>query len=115
MDSNDNWVARIQSGFKKSRRSRFVTFSLVDSERRSESSVSDLLTVAAARRFQAVQWLKSVVGQLGIPNQPSEKEFISCLRNGMILCNAINKIHPGAVSKVLFAFYSILQIPRKLE
>ncbi|KAG7581072.1 Calponin homology domain [Arabidopsis suecica] len=56
---------------------------------------------AAARRFQAVQWLKSVVGQLGIPNQPSEKEFISCLRNGMILCNAINKIHPGAVSKVV--------------
>jgi kinesin family protein C2/C3 len=66
---------------------------------------------AAARRFQAVQWLKSVVGQLGIPNQPSEKEFISCLRNGMILCNAINKIHPGAVSKVLSCFDSVLQIP----
>ncbi|KAJ0249509.1 Calponin homology domain-containing protein [Hirschfeldia incana] len=56
---------------------------------------------AAARRFQAVQWLQSVVGQLGIPSQPSEKEFVSCLRNGMILCNAINKIHPGAVSKVV--------------
>ncbi|XP_006296893.2 kinesin-like protein KIN-14L [Capsella rubella] len=56
---------------------------------------------AAARRFQAVQWLQSVVGQLGIPSQPSEKEFISCLRNGMILCNAINKIHPGAISKVV--------------
>ncbi|KAF3545811.1 hypothetical protein DY000_02003872 [Brassica cretica] len=59
---------------------------------------------AAARRFQAVQWLQSVVGKLGIPNQPSEKEFVSCLRNGMILCNAINKIHPGAVSKVVESY-----------
>ncbi|KAE8734380.1 Kinesin heavy chain, putative isoform 4 [Hibiscus syriacus] len=33
--------------------------------------------------------------------QPSEKEFISCLRNGLILCNVINKIHPGAVAKVV--------------
>ncbi|KAJ4898269.1 P-loop nucleoside triphosphate hydrolases superfamily protein with CH (Calponin Homology) domain [Raphanus sativus] len=56
---------------------------------------------AAARRFQAVQWLQSVVSQLGIPSQPSEKEFVACLRNGMILCNAINKIHPGAVTKVV--------------
>ncbi|KAF8098817.1 hypothetical protein N665_0257s0031 [Sinapis alba] len=56
---------------------------------------------AAARRYQAVQWLQSLVGQLGIPSKPSEKEFVSCLRNGMILCNAINKIHPGAVSKVV--------------
>lgn len=51
-----------------------------------------------------MQWLQSVVGQLGIPNQPSEKEFVSCLRNGMILCNAINKIHPGAVSKVVESY-----------
>lgn len=69
--------------------------------------LANLKIVAAARRFQAVQWLQSVVGQLGIPSQPSEKEFISCLRNGLILCNAINKIHPGAVPKVLFfCFYS---------
>ncbi|CAN8259863.1 unnamed protein product [Cochlearia groenlandica] len=61
---------------------------------------------AAARRFQAVQWLEAVVGHLGLPNQPTEKEFVSCLRNGMILCNAINKIHPGAVPKVLSLFFS---------
>lgn len=48
-----------------------------------------------------MQWLQSVVSQLGIPSQPSEKEFVACLRNGMILCNAINKIHPGAVTKVV--------------
>ncbi|CAH8283516.1 unnamed protein product [Eruca vesicaria subsp. sativa] len=59
---------------------------------------------AASRRFQAVQWLQSIVGQLGIPSQPSEKEFVTCLRNGMILCNAINKIHPGAVSKVVESY-----------
>ncbi|KAF3443087.1 hypothetical protein FNV43_RR17008 [Rhamnella rubrinervis] len=55
----------------------------------------------AWRRFQAVQWLESLLGPLGISNQPSEREFISFLRNGLILCNAINKIHPGAVPKVV--------------
>ncbi|XP_010543540.1 PREDICTED: kinesin-like protein KIN-14G isoform X2 [Tarenaya hassleriana] len=56
---------------------------------------------AGMRRFQAVEWLHSTVGPLGISTKPSEREFISCLRNGLILCNAINKIHPGAVSKVV--------------
>ena len=63
-----------------------------------------LMCFPAWRRFQAVQWLESLVGPLGIPNQPSEREFISCLRNGLILCNAINKIHPGTVPKVLHYF-----------
>ncbi|GFP92203.1 kinesin-4 [Phtheirospermum japonicum] len=56
---------------------------------------------AALRRYQAVYWLDYLVGPLGIPSQPSEKEFISCLRNGLILCNVINKIQPGSVSKVI--------------
>ncbi|XWS43120.1 hypothetical protein CRYUN_Cryun16bG0074800 [Craigia yunnanensis] len=56
---------------------------------------------AALRRYVAVAWLESLVGPLGISSQPSEKEFISCLRNGLILCSVINKIHPGAVSKVV--------------
>ncbi|KAM1221266.1 hypothetical protein TB2_008854 [Malus domestica] len=56
---------------------------------------------AAWRRFQAVEWLECLVGPLGIPKQPSERDFISCLRNGLILCNAINKIQPGAVPKVV--------------
>ncbi|KAK3217907.1 hypothetical protein Dsin_011877 [Dipteronia sinensis] len=54
---------------------------------------------AACRRFHAVGWLESLVGPLGISKQPSEREFISCLRNGLILCNAINKIKPGSVPK----------------
>jgi len=49
----------------------------------------------------ATQWLESQVGPLGISSEPTERELISCLRNGLILCNAINKIHPGAVPKVL--------------
>ncbi|KAK8609169.1 hypothetical protein V6N13_025476 [Hibiscus sabdariffa] len=53
------------------------------------------------RRYVAVAWLETLVGPLGISGQPSEKEFISCLRNGLILCNVINKIHPGAVAKVV--------------
>ncbi|KAK7244564.1 hypothetical protein RIF29_39388 [Crotalaria pallida] len=56
---------------------------------------------AAWRRYEATQWLDSQVGPLGISNQPSERELISCLRNGLILCKAINKIHPGAVPKVV--------------
>ncbi|KRH66897.2 hypothetical protein GLYMA_03G134900v4 [Glycine max] len=56
---------------------------------------------SAWRRYEATQWLESQVGPLGIPNQPTETELISCLRNGLILCNAINKIHPGAVPKVV--------------
>ncbi|GAB4851675.1 hypothetical protein Ancab_031078 [Ancistrocladus abbreviatus] len=53
----------------------------------------------ALRRYQAVHWLECLVGPLGISDQPSEREFISCLRNGLILCNAINKIQPGSVPK----------------
>ncbi|XP_010269743.1 PREDICTED: kinesin-like protein KIN-14G isoform X2 [Nelumbo nucifera] len=56
---------------------------------------------AALRRYHAAEWLESLVGPLGIPSQPSERDFVSCLRNGLILCNAINKIQPGAVPKVV--------------
>ncbi|KAG6640944.1 hypothetical protein CIPAW_09G039400 [Carya illinoinensis] len=56
---------------------------------------------AAWRRYQAVSWLQSLVGPLGISNQPSERTFISFLRNGLVLCNAINKINPGSVPKVV--------------
>ncbi|XP_077241692.1 P-loop nucleoside triphosphate hydrolases superfamily protein with CH (Calponin Homology) domain-containing protein isoform X2 [Tasmannia lanceolata] len=56
---------------------------------------------SAWRRFQSVAWLESVVGPLGLSPQPSELEFLSCLRNGLVLCNAINKIRPGSVPKVV--------------
>ncbi|RRT57917.1 hypothetical protein B296_00043984 [Ensete ventricosum] len=48
---------------------------------------------------QAASWLESIVGPLGLPLEPTEKEFVSCLRSGIVLCNAINRIQPGAVPK----------------
>ncbi|KAJ3683648.1 hypothetical protein LUZ60_013875 [Juncus effusus] len=58
----------------------------------------------AVRRYEAAGWLRRTVGVVGakdLPEQPSEEEFRLGLRNGLILCNALNKIHPGAVSKVV--------------
>ncbi|ERN16808.1 hypothetical protein AMTRI_Chr02g221530 [Amborella trichopoda] len=59
---------------------------------------------AASRRYEAAGWLKKIVGVVGsrdLPNDPSEEEFLHGLRNGLILCNAINKVQPGAVPKVV--------------
>lgn len=33
--------------------------------------------------------------------KPSEEEFCLALRNGLILCNVLNKVNPGAVLKVV--------------
>ncbi|KAG1371096.1 Kinesin-like protein KIN-14A [Cocos nucifera] len=55
----------------------------------------------ACRRFQAAKWLDTLAGPLRLSPQPSEQEFVSCLRSGLILCNTINKIQPGAVPKVV--------------
>lgn len=40
-----------------------------------------------------------VVGK-DLPAEPSEEEFRLGLRSGSILCTVLNKIQPGAVSKV---------------
>ncbi|XP_042002759.1 kinesin-like protein KIN-14L isoform X2 [Salvia splendens] len=76
-----------------------------DSQSRGAVGVLDLASrraeEAALRRYQAVHWLDYLVGPLGIPSQPSEKQFISCLRNGLVLCNIINKVQPGSVPKVI--------------
>ncbi|KAL1556144.1 kinesin-like protein KIN-14F [Salvia divinorum] len=36
-----------------------------------------------------------------LPKQPTEEEFCLSLRNGLILCNVLNKVNPGAVHKVV--------------
>eukprot|EP01018_Ginkgo_biloba_P029038 Gb_03152 [translate_table: standard] len=56
---------------------------------------------AVSRRFQAAGWVKSMVGPVDMPYEPSEEEFRLCLRNGLILCSLINKVQPGAVPKVV--------------
>ncbi|KAM7277554.1 hypothetical protein ACFE04_004688 [Oxalis oulophora] len=56
---------------------------------------------AASRRNQAAEWLRKMDnGASGtLPKEPSEEEFCLALRNGLILCNVLNKVNPGAVHK----------------
>ncbi|KAL4308386.1 hypothetical protein GQ457_01G007390 [Hibiscus cannabinus] len=58
---------------------------------------------AAARRYQAAQWLREM-GQgasESLPKEPTEEEFCLALRNGLILCSVLNKVNPGAVLKIV--------------
>jgi len=68
-----------------------------------------LSLIAALRRYEAAGWLRKTVGVVGgkdLPAEPSEEDFRIGLRSGIILCNALNKIQPGAVSKVYcFSFH----------
>ncbi|MBA0733865.1 hypothetical protein Gogos_017836, partial [Gossypium gossypioides] len=36
-----------------------------------------------------------------LPKEPSEEEFCLALRNGLILCNVLNKVNPGAIPKIV--------------
>jgi len=79
--------------------------------------------MAASRRYEAAGWLRKIVGVViskDLPDAPSEEEFRLGLRNGLILCNALNKVHPGAVPKVsllilvpffLFSIFSYFHTP----
>ncbi|KDP28206.1 hypothetical protein JCGZ_13977 [Jatropha curcas] len=59
---------------------------------------------AASRRYEAAGWLRKMIGVVAakdLPAEPSEEEFRLGLRSGIILCNALNKVQPGAVPKVV--------------
>lgn len=58
---------------------------------------------AASRRYQAAEWLRQMDQGASetLPKEPSEEEFCLALRNGLILCNVLNKVNPGAVLKVV--------------
>ncbi|KDP32619.1 hypothetical protein JCGZ_13169 [Jatropha curcas] len=58
---------------------------------------------AASRRYQAAEWLRQMDkgASATLPKEPSEEEFCLALRNGLILCNVLNKVNPGAVLKVV--------------
>ncbi|KAF9688131.1 hypothetical protein SADUNF_Sadunf02G0165300 [Salix dunnii] len=59
---------------------------------------------AASRRYEAAGWLRKMVGVVAakdLPAEPSEEEFRLGLRSGIMLCNALNKVQPGAVPKVV--------------
>ncbi|RXH82195.1 hypothetical protein DVH24_036536 [Malus domestica] len=59
---------------------------------------------ASLRRYEAARWLRKTVGVVGgkdLPAEPSEEDFRLGLRSGIILCNVLNKVQPGAVPKVV--------------
>ncbi|OVA02592.1 Calponin homology domain [Macleaya cordata] len=59
---------------------------------------------AALRRYEAAAWLRKTVGFVlskDLPEEPSEEEFRLGLRSGIILCSALNKVHPGSVPRVV--------------
>ncbi|KAL3636954.1 hypothetical protein CASFOL_019253 [Castilleja foliolosa] len=61
---------------------------------------------ASLRRYEAAEWLRKTAGVVAgkdLPAEPSEEDFRLGLRSGIILCNVINKVQPGAVSKVIEA------------
>ncbi|XP_022039587.1 kinesin-like protein KIN-14F isoform X2 [Helianthus annuus] len=58
---------------------------------------------AAARRNEAAEWLRQMDhgAAEALPTEPSEEHFCQSLRNGLILCNVLNKVNPGAIPKVV--------------
>ncbi|VFQ83524.1 unnamed protein product [Cuscuta campestris] len=61
---------------------------------------------ASLRRNEAARWLRKIVGVVAgkdLPAEPSEEDFRHGLRSGIILCNALNKVQPGSVQKVIEA------------
>ncbi|XP_051132014.1 kinesin-like protein KIN-14I isoform X3 [Andrographis paniculata] len=69
---------------------------------------------ALMRRCEAAAWLRKVVGVVSakdLPAEPSEEEFKLGLRSGIILCNALNKVQPGSVQKVVESPCDSIQIP----
>ncbi|KAG8082303.1 hypothetical protein GUJ93_ZPchr0014g47271 [Zizania palustris] len=58
---------------------------------------------AAARRCEAARWLRRMepAAAESLPERPSDEEFCTALRNGLVLCNVLNRVNPGAVPKVV--------------
>ncbi|KAI3770505.1 hypothetical protein L6452_01640 [Arctium lappa] len=66
------------------------------------------------RRKEAARWLRKTVGVVvakDLPAEPSEEDFLQGLRSGMILCNLVNKLQPGAIPKVVEAPSAVIAVP----
>ncbi|XP_024966001.1 kinesin-like protein KIN-14I, partial [Cynara cardunculus var. scolymus] len=66
------------------------------------------------RRKEAARWLRKTVGVVvakDLPAEPSEEDFLQGLRSGMILCNLVNKLQPGAIPKVVEAPSAVFNEP----
>ncbi|KAG2316575.1 hypothetical protein Bca52824_019697 [Brassica carinata] len=60
----------------------------------------------ALRRYEAAAWLRETLGVSSgrdFPAEPSEEDFRVGLCSGIVLCNVLNKVNPGSVSKVVEA------------
>lgn len=56
------------------------------------------------RRYEAARWVRNTLGVVGgrdLPADPSEEDFRIALRSGILLCNVLNRVKPGAVPKVM--------------
>ena len=74
--------------------------------------LNELIFSTASRRYEAAGWLRKMVGVVAakdLPAEPSEEEFRLGLRSGIILCNVLNKVQPGAVPKVNLIFSFIIK------
>lgn len=68
---------------------------------------------AAVRRYIAAGWLRKTVGVVAakdLPAEPSEEDFRLGLRSGIVLCNVLNKVQPGAVQKVGVLKYLLIHL-----
>ncbi|CAF1716068.1 BnaCnng24990D [Brassica napus] len=64
------------------------------------------LEESSLRRYEAAAWLRETLGVSSgrdFPAEPSEEDFRLGLRSGIVLCNVLNKVNPGSVSKVVEA------------
>ncbi|XP_010493958.1 PREDICTED: kinesin-like protein KIN-14G [Camelina sativa] len=68
--------------------------------------VSRKVEESSIRRYEAAGWLREMLGVSSgkdFPAEPSEEDFRLGLRSGIVLCNVLNKVNPGSVSKVVEA------------
>ncbi|OIW08892.1 hypothetical protein TanjilG_05867 [Lupinus angustifolius] len=71
------------------------------------SDSNNLGEVEAKNRMVLVQWLNSVLPSLNIPINSSDGELRTCLSNGTVLCQILNKLRPGSVNVVNDFYHSL--------
>lgn len=61
-----------------------------------------VINFAGKRRAYLVEWLNSLLPDLGLPVTASDEDLRSCLIDGTILCRILNRLRPGSVDEVDF-------------
>lgn len=55
----------------------------------------------AKQRATLVEWLNSILPDLSLPINASDKELQGFLVDGTVLCRILNKLKPGSVTEVV--------------